>query len=140
MLAQHSLHFCKRQKLPATLVFMDLNHFKPINDRFGHAEGDRALTVFADQLKNVFRDSDVIARLGGDEFTVLLANNTKEAAEHSIVRLRESLDKANREGNRGYDISFSHGMVEFNPDKHSTIETLLADGDAVMYQTKKSRQ
>ncbi|MBX9632930.1 MAG: sensor domain-containing diguanylate cyclase [Burkholderiales bacterium] len=140
MLAQHSLHFCNRQKLPATLVFMDLNHFKPINDKFGHAEGDRALTVFADQLKNVFRDSDVIARLGGDEFTVLLANNTKEAAERSIVRLRESLDKANREGNRGYDISFSHGMVEFNPDKHSTIETLLADGDAVMYQTKKSRR
>jgi len=139
-LAQHSLHFCTRQKFPATLVFMDLNRFKSINDRFGHAEGDRALTIFAGQLKSIFRDSDVVARLGGDEFTVLLANSTKEAAGRSIVRLRESLDKVNREANRGYDILFSDGMVEFNPDKHSTIETLLAEGDALMYHTKKSRR
>lgn len=139
LLAQHSLHFCTRQNFSASLVFMDLNHFKPINDKFGHVEGDRALTVFAGQLKEMFRDSDIIARLGGDEFTVLLANTSKETAERSVARFRESLDKANREVNRGYDISFSYGIVEFCPDKHRTIDALLAEGDALMYLAKKSR-
>ena len=139
-LAQHSLHFCKREKVPATLVFMDLNNFKPINDRFGHAEGDRALTAFAGLLRSSFRDSDIIARLGGDEFVVLLSNSGKESAEGSIARFRDSLDQSTREVKRGYDISFSYGVVEFDPDKHMTIEALLADGDALMYQTKNSKR
>lgn len=77
MLAQHSLHLCARQKLSASLVFMDLDKLKPVNDTFGHAEGDRALSVFADQLKIACRDSDMFARLGGDEFAMLLINMSK---------------------------------------------------------------
>ena len=50
------------------------------------------------------------------------------------------MDNVNREANRGYDISFSCGIVEFNHDEHGTIEALLADGDTLMYQAKKSRQ
>ncbi|MDH4132624.1 MAG: sensor domain-containing diguanylate cyclase, partial [Gemmatimonadota bacterium] len=66
MLAEHSVHLCSRQGMPASLVFLDLNRFKPINDRFGHAEGDRALTAFARLLGSVCRDSDLCARIGGD--------------------------------------------------------------------------
>lgn len=138
LLAQHGLHFCTREQLPATLVYMDLDNFKPINDQFGHAEGDRVLKVFADQLKNTFRDSDIFARLGGDEFAVLLSDSTQEWTERSILRLRESLDNINREANRGYDIPFSYGVAEFNPDKHKTIDDLLSDGDAMMYRAKQS--
>ena len=65
MLAQHSLHICVRRKLSASLVFMDLDRFKPINDTFGHAEGDRALAVFAKQMQAMCRDEDIFARLGG---------------------------------------------------------------------------
>lgn len=65
LLAQHSLKTCARQKIPAALVFLDLDKFKPINDKFGHAEGDRALITFASQMKSIFRDSDVFARVGG---------------------------------------------------------------------------
>lgn len=136
-LAQYSLNFCVRENLSATLVFLDLNNFKPINDRFGHAEGDRALAFFADQLKAVFRNSDIVARLGGDEFAVLLPNSLKDVTEQSVVRFRQSLDNAIREINLGYEISFSYGVVEFNPDKHSSIECLLKDADKLMYQAKK---
>lgn len=140
LLAQQSLRLCTREKIPASLVFIDLNNFKPINDSFGHTEGDRVLALFAKQLKLMFRDSDVVARLGGDEFAVLLTDHPKEATEGAFARLRRSLSQVNQEANRGYDISFSHGVVEFDSDKHHTIEAMLADGDTLMYQAKKSNR
>ena len=140
LLAQHSLRLCTREKIPASLVFIDLNNFKPVNDTFGHAEGDRVLAVFADQLKGTFRDSDILARLGGDEFAVLVSNSSKEQVEHSIARLSRSLDKFNQEANRGYDISFSYGVVQYDHDRHRTIEALLSDGDTLMYQTKQAKR
>jgi len=139
MLAQHSLHFCARQKLAASLVFMDLDKFKPINDTFGHAEGNRVLTVFAEQMNTVCRDSDIYARLGGDEFAMLLINTPKEHAENVVARLCQSVEKYNQEAKRGYDISFSHGIVEFNPEKHHTLDALLAEGDSLMYGIKRSK-
>lgn len=139
MLAQHSMNLCAREDIPAALVFLDLNKFKPINDEFGHAEGDRALIALADQMKKVFRDSDLFARLGGDEFAVLLTHTTREQAEETIARFQHSLEKFNQEADRGYAISFSYGIVEFNPDKHQSIEALLVEGDALMYEEKKQR-
>jgi len=137
LLAQHSLNRCYREAIPASLVFFDLNNFKPINDRFGHAEGDRALTVFAEKMSNAFRESDLFARLGGDEFVALLTNTSKEFAKHVIERLERLLEQYNKEANRGYDISFSYGIVEYNSDKHQTAEALLAEGDSLMYKRKK---
>lgn len=139
VLAQHSLNFCARQKMAASLVFLDLDKFKPINDNFGHAEGDRALIAFATQMKNSFRDSDVFGRLGGDEFVVLLANTSKQQAEIIIGNLNSTLKKYNQDANRGYDIEFSYGIVQFNPENHSAIEELLANGDALMYEVKRQR-
>lgn len=139
MLAQHSLNLCVRQKSSVSLVFMDLDKFKPINDTFGHAEGDRALTAFAQQMKAACRDSDIFARLGGDEFSMLLINVSKEHAENVVSRLRESVEIYNQVAKRGYDISFSHGIVEFNPEKHRTIDAMLADGDSLMYGLKRSK-
>jgi len=139
MLAQHSLHFCARQKLAASLVFIDLDKFKPINDTFGHAEGDRALAAFAEQIKTACRESDVFARIGGDEFAILLINTSKERADSVVLRLNQSLDKYNQEAKRGYDISFSYGIVEFNPEKHHTLDAMLAEGDSLMYELKLSR-
>ena len=139
MLAQHSLHLCAREKISASMVFMDLDKFKPINDTFGHAEGDQALTVFAEQMKAVCRDADICARLGGDEFAMLLINTSKEQAEIFVARLRQSIEKYTQEAKRGYDIAFSHGIVEFNPEKQRTIEAMLADGDSLMYALKKSK-
>lgn len=140
VLAQHSLSLCARQNIPAALVFLDLDKFKPINDKFGHAEGDRALVAFASQMKSSFRDSDLFARLGGDEFVVLLTNTPKQKAEEIIQRFNRSLKKYNQEADRGYDIAFSHGVVEFSPEKHLAIEELLANGDSMMYEAKTAKK
>ena len=140
ILAQHSLRFCARQGIAATLVFLDLDEFKAINDKFGHAEGDRALVAFADRMRSTYRDTDLCARMGGDEFVVLLTDTSKQQAEEVIARFSGVLEKTNRESNRGYDLTFSHGIVAFDPERHRTIEALLADGDSRMYQTKKSKR
>lgn len=139
LLGQHSLHFCVRHKLPASLVFMDLDKFKSINDTYGHSEGDRALKVFAESMKRVYRESDTFARLGGDEFVVLLSNTPEAVAEGVVARFGAILSERNRDPACKYPISFSHGVVEFNPQTHRTIEMLLADGDSLMYRLKKSR-
>lgn len=136
VLAQHNLKLCARQNIPAALVFLDLDKFKSINDRFGHAEGDRALVAFASQMKRSFRDSDLFARLGGDEFVVLLSNTAKQQAEEVIQRFNRSLTKYNQEADRGYDIAFSYGVVEFSAEKRVAIEELLANGDSMMYEAK----
>jgi diguanylate cyclase (GGDEF)-like protein len=139
MLAKYSLKLFAREKIPATLIFLDLDKFKPINDRFGHAEGDAALIAFVSLMKSMFRDSDLFARLGGDEFVVLLSNAPKQYAEDIIGKFSGLLMKYNQEVDRGYEISFSHGIVEFNPEKHSAIEELLSEGDSLMYKLKATR-
>lgn len=140
MLAQYSLDFCTRQSIPASLVFLDLDKFKSINDRFGHAEGDRALVLFADQIKGTCRDSDLFARLGGDEFVVLLTNTIRTIAEGVVAKFTDAVKKANQEAARGYDLPFSSGLVEFHPEQHGSIDALLEAGDAVMYQVKASKR
>jgi diguanylate cyclase (GGDEF)-like protein len=139
-LGQHALTLCARMERPAWLHFFDLDDFKQVNDRFGHAEGDRALRSFAALLLKTFRDSDVVGRLGGDEFVVLVTNCTQKASEASLRRLRKSVDAHNRSSSRGYDIGFSVGAVAYEPIRHSSIETLLADADKLMYERKRQRQ
>lgn len=136
VLSQHSLDLCIRQKSTLVLVFFDLNKFKLVNDKFGHAEGDYALIAFTQLMKETLRGSDLFARLGGDEFVALLDNTTLKQTNELIHRFSVSLTQYNKEANRGYDISFSWGIVEYEQDKHSSIDELLSDGDKVMYQLK----
>ena len=138
-LGQHALSLCvRRMERPASLLYFDLDDFKPINDRFGHAEGDRALVAFSALLMETFRDSDVIGRLGGDEFVVLIADTADSEGRVALERLQKALDRHNRNSRRGYDIRFSVGAVAYEPVRHSSIEALLADADARMYERKRA--
>jgi diguanylate cyclase (GGDEF)-like protein len=137
-LARHALNACKRMERPATLLYFDLNDFKPINDRYGHAEGDRALKTFAQGLLAVFRESDVIGRLGGDEFAVLLTGTPGEEAVSAVARLRTWIQADGRAEGRSYPIDFSVGQFEFDPGHPRSIEELLAQADAAMYEAKRT--
>lgn len=136
MLAQHSINLALRDKAPVTLVFFDLNQFKPINDRFGHLEGDRALILFTELLVEVTRESDLCARLGGDEFVVLLFGSDVSHADALMGRLRERLAEVNRDFELGYAIEFAAGVVEFDAQRHRSLEALLIEGDRRMYRQK----
>ncbi len=139
-LSVHALNVCRRLNKPASLFFFDLDLFKEINDRYGHGEGDRALIGFSTILKEAFRESDVIARLGGDEFVVLLTNTDYAKSELILSRLDQIRKAYNETAARGYDILYSVGIVEFDPQKHHTVEDLLEDGDQLMYAQKKSKR
>lgn len=136
MLARHSLNLCVRQKIPASLVYLDLDKFKRINDEFGHDEGDKALANFAEIIKNTIRGSDLVARLGGDEFAILLTDATKRLANDVINKLGWALEQHNLVANAGYSINFSYGILEFDIDEHTSVEDLLAKTDKVMFKHK----
>ncbi len=136
-LAQQSLEICYRKNIPASLVFFDLNKFKSINDRFGHAEGDKVLMAFANQLRTSFRDSDVFARIGGDEFVVLLTDTSSEHANEILARFHQDIANYNKKTNHGYDIAFSTGIVAVNHKEQLPIETLLDRADSEMYLKKR---
>ncbi|MBS3804255.1 MAG: GGDEF domain-containing protein, partial [Oleiphilaceae bacterium] len=97
-------------------------------------------SLFAGQMEKTYRSSDILGRLGGDEFAVLLVNTDKEDAESFVSRFQDELKKQNQDAGSGYEIPFSYGVVEFDPDKGSTVETLLAEADALMYELKRSRK
>ena len=137
-LAQRALRFCQRAGRAAALLYIDLNGFKPINDQFGHAEGDRALKDFAGLLMDVFRDTDVIGRLGGDEFAVLISG---DAAGHRTAtqRLNQAVEAHNAaHADRGYSLRFALGQVDFDPQRHADLAALMAEADARMYAIKQT--
>ena len=135
-LAQNSINLCARQGTPVSMVFLDLDKFKPINDQFGHAEGDHALIAFADLMRKSFRDSDVFARIGGDEFVVLLTNSEKDHATEIVARFRSQVDAYNARAKRGYDLCFSDGIVSMLPDQDTLVDDLLCEADVLMYEKK----
>ena len=137
-LAQHALDACARLNRPATLLFFDLNDFKQINDLYGHAEGDSALKTFADVLRIAFRESDVVGRLGGDEFVALLTGSSHVETTAIMARLKEILDERNAMLQRGYEIRFSVGQIEYDAQRHETVDSLLADADGAMYAHKQA--
>ncbi|MGO4331197.1 sensor domain-containing diguanylate cyclase [Cupriavidus sp. 2TAF22] len=139
-LAQHALNVCTRLEKPATLLFFDMDGFKAINDRFGHAEGDRALNAFAAELRHCLRDSDVIGRLGGDEFVALLTSTDAAACEATLSRLRAGVAAQNLQAARGYDIEFSVGSIVFDAGRHNGIAALLGEADTAMYANKALRK
>lgn len=137
-LAQHGLSACKRLGKPATLLFFYLDDFKQINDWYGHAEGDNALKTFADVLRIAFRESDVIGRLDGDEFVALLTGSHHVETSTIMARLQEILDERNSTLQRGYAIRFSVGQIEYDLQRHESIEDLLADADWAIHVHKQT--
>lgn len=138
-LVQYAMSMCKRTRQPAVLIYVDLDWFKQINDRFGHAEGDRALRDFAGLLAHSFRESDVIGRIGGDEFSVFLTNARASEAQVALSHLEQAVNSYNQAGQRGYDLRYSAGLVEYDPIRHDTIAALMHAADALMYQQKQHR-
>ena len=139
-LAQQALGLCKRLDKPASLYFFDLDGFKEINDRFGHTEGDHALGAFAQALKAVFRDSDVIGRLGGDEFTAFLPDTEQVESAMALERLSQAVSELNLASRRGYALRYSVGATVFDHQRHRALADMMIDADIDMYAHKQRRR
>ena len=135
--AKNALGLCTRLKLPVSIIFIDLDGFKAINDKFGHAQGDQALASFAQLLTQSFRESELIGRLGGDEFVVLMPNCALADSQFTLRRLERLVEQHNTASQKGYDIRFSSGSASYDTASHGSIEGLLAQADKRMYQAKR---
>ena len=139
LLADQLLQMAPRMKVNATLIFIDLDHLKQINDQRGHATGDQALIETGHILKNAFRSSDIIARYGGDEFVILAIESAENPLDGILKRLREQLDAHNLRLDGTYVLSFSIGLAHYEWKNPRTLEVLLADADQAMYRNKKTK-
>jgi diguanylate cyclase (GGDEF)-like protein len=125
---------CKRYKHPLTLVFLDCDNFKQVNDEFGHKAGDRLLRCVADAIKNHVRGSDVAARLGGDEFAVLLTETELEGALNFVKRVNISLNSAMQKNNWPVTASFGIAAYRVLP---TSVDEMVKQADKLMYSAKK---
>lgn len=130
----------KRYQYEITLLYIDIDNFKKVNDRIGHEAGDRLLQIIAERLSNCLRKTDAIARIGGDEFTVILDNPTEELSPEVVAgKIVESIQKSYQIHEQSIDyISASIGISCF-PKDADDLESLVKKADTAMYQAKEKR-
>jgi len=126
-----------RQRHPIALMMLDLDHFKSVNDRYGHAVGDQALCVFAVAAQGALRDPDILGRLGGEEFAVALPGTDLAGALQAAERVRLAVKQARvPDCDADYAFTVSIGVVLIDPDEH--INAALARADRALYVAKSS--
>jgi diguanylate cyclase (GGDEF)-like protein/PAS domain S-box-containing protein len=134
---RHALEMAKRLAGRPSILFLDLDHFKVINDSMGHAAGDNLLMRVAERLSEVVRPGDTLARLGGDEFTVLCEGIGDEGDVRGIAgRIGAALDRPIRIGDRDVVVTASIGIATADPLRNVTAEALLQEADAALYRAK----
>ncbi|MEU4570686.1 EAL domain-containing protein [Micromonospora sp. NPDC023956] len=124
-----------REESPVSVLLLDLDGFKQVNDRFGHATGDALLVSIADRMRDAVDGDGTVARLGGDEFAVLVDADRPVSAERLAERLLTALRPADDEEDVGTHPSASIGIAEYGP-QHATHSDLLRDADIAMYAAK----
>ncbi|WP_461768173.1 GGDEF domain-containing protein [Pseudothermotoga sp.] len=125
-----------KSKRSASIVYIDLNKFKEVNDRFGHMVGDRVLEIVYKRLKSVIKEHDLLARIGGDEFVALLPGANRSQAVQVVQRMSERFCNPISIMNTTIQIGMSAGIAVF-PEDGETLEELLKKADENMYKAKK---
>ncbi len=124
-----------RHQRPLSLVMMDLDHFKQVNDNFGHQAGDEVLATLGALLLRMTRAGDIAARYGGEEFVALLQDSNAAAAVQFAERMREVMELAFPLG-KDYPVTMSLGVAEHREGE--TLEALVARADEAMYEAKRT--
>lgn len=127
----------QRYGFALSLVYFDLDGFKSLNDRLGHAAGDAALQTVAERLSANVRDSDVVGRMGGDEFAVVLVQADQATAEAKAVTLAQAIEN-DLDTDGGARLRVSYGVREIHADVEP--EALIAQADAAMFEAKRQRK
>lgn len=118
------------------VLYMDLDHFKPINDRYGHAIGDRVLNIAAKRMKRIARDEDIVGRMGGDEFAILQHGiDTADAALALAHRVRSGISEVIEIDTLRLNVGVSIGVAIY-PGAGTDVDTLIRSADTAMYVAK----
>lgn len=137
MMGERDLALAQRMWRPLSVMMLDLDHFKRINDEHGHLTGDEVLRRFGEILRRAVRDVDLVGRYGGEEFCIIMSDTTPEAARHTAERIRNEF--ANTEilhNGRRIPLSVSIGITGMNVGDSPDLQQLLRQADAALYEAK----
>jgi len=135
--AKNALRYCQSAEQELSLIMFDLDHFKKINDNYGHACGDWALKQTVEACKSIGRQNDIFARLGGEEFCILLTSCDKHTAMQRAQACRQAIANINTaDSGFDYTITASFGVTDTKSSSFE-LEKLLADADSAAYDAKR---
>ena len=131
--------YARRHKVPLAIIMLDLDHFKHVNDTWGHLAGDHVLSTLATLVHGVLRAEDMLARYGGEEFAVLCRGSSPEGARNVAERLRQTVEH----GNFAFDgiaipVTVSAGVAAYPEFLAAGPSELLGAADAMLYEAKRS--
>lgn len=122
-----------------SMIVLDLDKLKEINDSYGHTSGDQALKDTVDIIKSVLRNGDSVARIGGDEFVIVMDINSLNELEGVVKRLDESFGEFNEKGERPYKLNISRGYGISDTGLFLRFEDFFSHVDSLMYGDKNSK-
>ena len=137
---REQLQYAKRKNKPVAVFMADLDHFKRVNDEYGHVFGDVVLSTVADTISKQLRKADCLGRYGGEEFSAYLPDIGIESATNVVERIRQAVETTkvfNHELNEYIPITISIGVAAFEP--HHSVQKILSLADKALYQAKKTR-
>lgn len=135
--SERELRLATRTGRPLALIAFDLDHFKRINDRYGHGEGDRVLREVVSMVQQTIRATDLFGRIGGEEFLLVLPDTTDQGAIQLAERLRQCLADHVTAGTPPTAVTASFG-VTWTTDRHALFDPLLSAADAALYRAKNN--
>ena len=139
LLAEQALRLAYRSQTPFSVMFVDLDRLKEINDTMGHAVGSALLVETAALLNATFRETDVVARIGGDEFAVA-GQFTRTGISIAAQRLGDEAEQARIEASGGKALGLSIGCATTREHEHETLQDLLDQADSAMYENKRRKR
>lgn len=137
--ANSHISLANRNKSLFVVMLVDLDHFKSINDQYGHPAGDAVLKLFADVVNSVARRSDIVGRLGGEEFAIILPTTSTEEALEFSARLHKAVNQAVLKfGDALIDYTVSIGLAPSTTARVNNLDNLLTRADLALYQAKRN--
>ena len=139
MILNNEIERARRYSLRLSMVMIDIDHFKNVNDTFGHLAGDDVLKALAEVCKQLLRQSDNMFRFGGEEFMIVLPETDQEEALKVAERIRATVADATFETKKGrVKITISLGVSQFNPDEFSDQNIFIESVDQTLYKAKQA--
>ncbi len=134
---KREIDIAQRQHTPISLLVIDIDHFKAVNDTYGHSGGDNALQLLAKSITDTMRGSDIAFRYGGEEFTLILSNTDAKAAQLVAERIRLAASKLScTSDNKNFGFTISLGLAQLTQGENGAA--LFDRADKALYQAKKS--
>jgi len=139
LLADHAMRMAQRAKVPFSVMFIDLDDLKKINDSLGHDAGSAYISEAAQILRATFRETDALGRIGGDEFAVA-GQFSRRSMSAAMQRLNDSCAARNSNAGRQFALSLSVGYATSDENNKGTLDVLMAKADEAMYEAKRQKK